>query len=111
MKKPKKITKKKLLKLERIKIRKQFEAWAKQVKERDENKCVICGRIDLINSHHIIPREVHAFRFIIENGISVCPNHHNFSRDISCHNNPFTFYLWLMNNRPEQFKFLKEKIT
>ena len=41
----KKITKAKLKKLEKREINKKFKEWAKSVKERDENKCIICGKI------------------------------------------------------------------
>ena len=97
------MNKKKLLKRQ---TNKSFKLWAQQVKERDGFKCVVCGNTKSPNAHHIIPREIKELRFDINNGISLCPLHHQFGLQISAHRNPFMFFIWLMKNRKEQFNYL-----
>ena len=93
----------------RIKITKEDKEWANQVKERD-GECVICGEKEKLNAHHIIPREIHETKLDINNGISLCPKHHIFSRIISAHNNPLGFFIWLIKNRPDQLDYLVDKM-
>ncbi len=104
-----KTTKTYLLKQERKMLRKADKEWAMAVKARDGNQCVICGRTDYLNSHHIIPREAKNFRHWLCNGITLCSNHHRFSLGISAHRNPFPFFLWFRDYRPEQYKELVTK--
>ena len=104
--KAKKLTKVKLKKLEKRQINKKFKEWAKSVKERDGNKCIICGKTERLNAHHIIPREIKEFRFDTDNGVTLCPKDHKWRLLISAHRNPFTFYIWLEKYRTEQFKRL-----
>lgn len=85
----------------------QDKQFAIAVKNRDENKCVICGNSDKVNCHHIIPRENREFRHDLNNGISLCFLHHKFSLEISPHKNALAFFLWLEKNRPEQYFYLK----
>ena len=89
-----------------IKMRPEDIQWAKDVKERDGYRCVICGDANRPNAHHILPRELHNTKLDVKNGITLCPKHHLFSREISAHNNPFSFFKWLMLNRPEIFNYL-----
>ena len=81
---------------------KEDKQWALDVKERDNFACVICGSNLRLNSHHILPRELHDTKLDISNGITLCVKHHMFSRDISAHNNPLVFMKWLGTNRPVQ---------
>ena len=97
--------------------------WAAEVKKRDGWACVVCGRENLtnyinkkgkeckvcINAHHILPRELHGTKLDISNGISLCVDHHLFSRDLSAHNNPLAFFIWMEKNRPKILQYLKEK--
>jgi len=95
-------TKKYKLKLEKRERNKKDKEWRELVKKRDNSKCVICNRTDIVHCHHIIPREDKEFRFNIDNGICLCPLHHKFSRNISPHKNPFSFMLWMSNNKQYQ---------
>lgn len=106
----KKITKKELKRRERIATNNKFKEWSILVRNRDNNKCVICGENKYLNAHHIIPRENVEFRFNINNGITLCVKHHKYSREISAHKNSFIFLLWLMNNKKEQFEYLYNKV-
>ena len=81
-------------------------SWAKRVKERDNNQCIICGHKERLNAHHLIPAEIEALRLSLINGVSLCPSHHRFNRQISAHQNPIEFHLWMQENRKEQLEEL-----
>jgi hypothetical protein len=105
----KKITKKELKRQEKIERLKKERDWADRIKERDGWKCVICSDTLKPNAHHLIAREIPEFKYDLDNGITLCILHHKFSREISAHNNPFSFFIWVMKNRNEQYERLKEK--
>jgi len=110
MRKINKETKKYKLKLEKKNNKLLFKEWSLKVKERDNNKCVVCGDNKYINSHHIIPREIIYLRFDINNGVTLCAKHHKFGYELSAHKNSFAFILWLKKNRNKQFNYLIKKI-
>jgi hypothetical protein len=85
-------------------------AWANFIKERDGWACSICGSIYGPCAHHIIPREIEEYRYMWDNGITLCVKCHKFSRIISAHNNPLAFMLWLKRFRTTFF-LLAEKRT
>jgi len=87
-----------------LKLTKEDKEWANLVKTRDGWGCVICGNEERLNAHHIIARENHETKFNIDNGLSLCPKHHFFCRQVSAHNNPIGLLLWLEKNRPEQLQ-------
>ncbi len=95
----------------RIKLTKEDREWAKDVKDRDNWSCVICGNSERPNAHHIIARENHATKFDLHNGLTLCPKHHFFCRQISAHNNPLGVMMWLETNRPNQLRYLKDKLV
>ena len=102
----KKLTKKQIKAQEKKEVNKKFKEWSTLVKNRDNNKCVICEETNRLNAHHIIGRYNKELRFDINNGISLCPYHHMFCKEISGHKNAFMLAIWLMKNRPKQFKYL-----
>lgn len=77
--------------------------WANAIKTRDGWACVICGSIYSPNAHHIIPREIITYRHDLNNGITLCRKHHKFCRNISAHNNPLAFFLWLERYKTNLF--------
>ena len=88
----------------------QLNHWSKAVRERDENKCVICGKEKYIQAHHILPKRFFRnFALEIDNGISLCPAHHCFGK-FSAHMNSVWFSEWLKNNRPELYKTALERL-
>lgn len=95
----------------KLKLTKEDKEWAKAVKNRDNNRCVICGETERLNAHHIIVRENHETKYDIMNGLSLCPKHHFFCRQISAHNNPLGLFIWLEINRPYQFACVKDKMV
>lgn len=106
MKKLKRLTKKKILRMQKRQLNKDDKNWRITVKNRDNNECVICKNNITPHVHHIIPRENKLLRHEIMNGITLCAKHHKFSIDISPHRNPFVFMSWLRKNRIEQTTFL-----
>jgi len=92
-------------KLSKSKLRKKCDKlWSELVKLQDGNQCVVCGSEKYLNAHHLISRKVFKYRWKIENGISLCPLHHNFSVELSAHTAPWKFEDWLKENRPEQYR-------
>jgi len=79
------------------------DLWSTLVKLRDENKCMICGSTELINSHHLISRRVFRYRWDTNNGVSVCPKCHEFSLILSFHTSPWSTEEWMKNNRQDQY--------
>ena len=91
-----------------LKLTKEDKEWANAVKDRDGRVCVVCGDAVRLNAHHIIARENHETKFNIDNGLSLCPKHHFFNRQVSAHNNPIGLLLWLEDHRPEQLEEVKK---
>jgi 5-methylcytosine-specific restriction endonuclease McrA len=94
----------------KLKLTKEDKAWALKIKERDNFECVICKSSHYLNSHHLLPRERKDTKFDLLNGLTLCVKHHMFSREISAHNNPFAFFVWLQHNRPEVYEYLLLKL-
>lgn len=94
----------------RTAAKKQWAEIRTKVRERDENKCVICGKTEHLDCHHLIPREITQYCFEPNNIILLCKSHHKFSRFLSAHGSSIAFSLWLEKNRTWQFLWLKEKI-
>lgn len=88
--------------------RKAFSAWSIAVRERD-GACVLCGRTDHLQAHHVISRRYAPTAFSMNNGVSVCPKCHKFSPKSSFHSNPLSTMEWFRVNRPEQYAKLTEE--
>lgn len=88
-------------------LRKQKEDWMNAVRERDNYTCQIClkdcGKHS--HSHHILPKQLAEFRYDINNGITLCFNHHKVGA-YSPHQNALWFSIWLKKNKPEQYTYL-----
>jgi hypothetical protein len=81
--------------------------WSREVRARD-GCCVVCGAVQKLNAHHILPREIIKTRHNLDNGITLCPKHHRFSKqEISAHQNPFAFFVWLRHNRFDTWMKIK----
>lgn len=93
-----------------LKLTDEDKAWASLVKNRDGWKCVICGDKNRPNAHHLIVRENHGTKLNINNGLTLCPKHHFFCRQISAHNNPIGLFFWLERNKPETLQYLREEM-
>ena len=87
----------------RKELRKADKEWSINVRNRDKC-CVICGRTEYLNAHHLIPRQIKLFRHTLDNGVTLCPRCHKYSSECSAHKNPFMFYRILKIKRPEQYE-------
>jgi 5-methylcytosine-specific restriction endonuclease McrA len=94
---------------ERIERHKALKEWGRMIRARDGNKCQMCGETRLLNAHHIIPKELRELSFEPMNGISLCVRCHKWGM-WSAHKNGFYFAGWLKINKPEQYKFLLNKV-
>ena len=102
--------KKKSVKIKKPSINKLWKECTELVKERDNNQCCICGQSGLLHVHHILPKErFKDLRFELNNLIVLCPKHHMFSR-WSAHKNGIFFSEWLKQNRPNQYKYIQERV-
>jgi hypothetical protein len=107
-KKPKKITKKELKKLEKKKNNKLWREVREECISRD-GRCIICGSKIRMSAHHLIPREIKELKYDLDNLVTLCPKHHKFSLEISAHRNPLAFFIWLQINRGPQIYKIMEK--
>lgn len=60
---------------------KEYKHWREQVLLRDGNKCVITGRTENLEAHHILPKSSEEFQhhvFDVDNGITICKEVHTF---------------------------------
>ena len=48
--------------------------WSKAVRERDGNKCLMCGKTEFLHAHHWLFRKGHslALAFDVRNGAALC---------------------------------------
>lgn len=66
----------------KIRTDKRMSKWAAAVKLQNDEKCEWCGQPE-VDPCHIIPRKFVRTRYLLQNGLSFCRNHHNeFDRDI-----------------------------
>lgn len=91
--------------------------WAKKIRERDK-WCQICGpglalaegwKAPKLAAHHLIPREFDEYRWDIDNGMLLCVHHHVWGK-FSAHKNPIWFADWLIMNRYDVIKQMREKM-
>lgn len=92
----KKLTKKEQKRLDRKEIKRKDKEWANRVKLNCNNMCSICGSKNRLNAHHIIPREFKETRWLVENGVALCPRHHKFGL-FSAHRNSYWFVQLLLD--------------
>lgn len=83
-----------------------LEEWKEYALTRDNYKCCICGKDKdncRLNVHHIISRQITKYKTDNNNSITLCANHHLFSKELSAHKQSIAFFNWLEHNRPLQF--------
>lgn len=85
-------------------------AWSKAVRQRDNHQCCICHKTEYVQAHHLIPRAAMFYRHNIENGITLCPQHHEYSIELSAHGAPWAFEEWMKANMTERYEwFVKNR--
>jgi predicted restriction endonuclease len=85
------------------------ELWGKLVRLECNNQCPICKSLDvssenvILNAHHLISRRVFKYRWDTNNGILLCPKHHEFDLHISAHTAPWGFEDWMKVNCHDKY--------
>lgn len=81
--------------------------WSLKVKAVYGCKCVVCGEIENLNSHHIEPRTSSAvIRWDALDGISLCVIHHKYGRD-AAHKSSIFFYEFIKSLIPNVIEYIK----
>lgn len=96
MKKIKKPTKKKLIKI-------ADALWSEKVKKLAGYKCEYSGQTEHLNSHHVYSRSNHSVRWDVRNGVCLTVGHHVFSSVFSAHKTPIEFIEWIKGVRGEEW--------
>lgn len=108
MKKIKKLSKAKIAKQLKSKLKKQWKELS--IKLRTEQPfCSICGSNKFLNVHHLLSRQGYP-EFLYENNnlIVLCCSCHQFNRKCSAHKQSIPFLIWLMNNQVEKWIWLQD---
>jgi len=84
-------------------IDKQLDlVWSLLVKAKAGGKCIVCGHETSLNSHHIYSRAKISVRWLIDDGICLCVNHH-IGSGFSAHKTPASFINWLTKLKGQKF--------
>jgi hypothetical protein len=75
------------------------------VVNRDKG-CIVCGSMEKMNVHHLIPKNHLFLKYEPLNLVTLCPLHHRFSFEISAHQNPIIFNLFLIGKYPTKIPLL-----
>lgn len=93
-------------------LRRQLEIWSKEVRERDGNKCFLCGSTEHLQAHHILPKHGWKdYRLDLNNGITLCAACHNFGKWSVHKGASLFFYLKFAEERPFQFNYLRRMLN
>ncbi len=88
---------------ERVDYKNGLKEWSKLVRERDGNKCVVCGSDKNLNAHHILDKiHYRLYSLNIGVGITLCVKHHKWGK-YAAHTNVLWFSNWLHKHRLEQY--------
>lgn len=86
--------------------------WREAVKRVHGVRCEFCGADSdstVIQVHHIYGRRNYGTRWLIDNGVVLCANHHTLSSAFSAHQTPLDFSNWIIEKRGENLlKCLKQ---
>lgn len=72
--------------------------WTTAVLLKCNHKCIICGKSEGLNAHHIEGRRNKRLRWEIFNGVALCTLHHVFGK-LSAHQAPEWFHIELEDKR------------
>jgi hypothetical protein len=94
----------------RVNYKNALKEWSELVRERDNNRCVICESLgiiktDNVQAHHILDKRYYKELSLHVNvGLSCCVRCHKWSK-FAAHTNAIWFTAWLQKHRPEQYKW------
>lgn len=99
-------------KQKKVSLRTKLLNWSKEVRERDGNKCFLCGSTERLNAHHILPKKMWGKDKLDPRvGITLCCRCHSFGK-FSVHRGAGDVLLMekLREERPEQYAWLLAKV-
>lgn len=79
-----------------------LKEWAKII--RYAGRCEKCGSADNLQAHHIQSKAFRGTRFMLDNGIALCPKCHKFGKT-SAHQS-LLFYEWLRTVHPKRYRWI-----
>lgn len=86
---------------------KNYRTWKNAVRERDGNKCQLCGSTKTLVVHHIYSYNTHTqLRYALDNGITLCGSCHS---SISWHEADFIPYFLMLINPSEITREISDK--
>lgn len=97
-----------MVKKKKTSLRTQLKNWSKTVRDRDGNKCFLCGSTERLNAHHILPKKMWSKEKLDPRvGITLCCKCHSFGK-FSVHRGAGDVLLMekLKEERPEQYSHL-----
>lgn len=89
-------------------VRSQLQKWSKAVRDRDGNKCFLCGSTERLNAHHLLPKKMWSKEKLDPRvGITLCCKCHSFGK-FSVHRGAGDVLLMekLRQEQPEQYYYL-----
>lgn len=85
-----------------------LKLWRKRALERAAYRCEWCGFEGKgLNVHHILTKRIKELRTDDNNSLVLCPRCHKLGI-LGAHSNPVRVAIWLMENRPIAWQYLKE---
>lgn len=99
-------------KQKKVSLRTKLLNWSKEVRNRDGNKCFLCGSTERLNAHHILPKKMWSKDKLDPRvGITLCCRCHSFGK-FSVHRGAGDVLLMekLREERPEQYAWLLAKV-
>ena len=95
----------------RISSRTKLKNWSKAVRERDGNRCFVCGSDYHCQAHHICQKKMWSdLKYDLNNGITLCCKHHSFGKFSVHRGTDLLLIEKLLNERPSQYRYLLEAI-
>ena len=99
--------------MKRQSLRTQLRNWSKRIRERDGNRCVLCGSTEHVHAHHLMPKKYwKQYCLELNNGITLCVKCHSFGK-WSVHRGvgDYDLFCYLKKNRPEQWDWYSQTVT
>lgn len=88
-----------------------LKRWSKAVRERDGNKCFVCGSTERVQAHHICQKRMwKSLKYDLNNGISLCCKCHSFGKYSVHRGTDLLLIEKLLNERPAQYRHLLDKV-
>jgi hypothetical protein len=72
--------------------------WRYAIYKQGNNVCEYCKKEGQLNAHHIFSRSNFSVRWDLDNGISLCPEHHIYGNE-SFHKSPAEMLEWIKEKR------------